>query len=162
MKRPLHILEIGLLLILVLYLNACAPIPNYAFTSPAVIGQVHRNGKPIENAVVYIEYPRDENCSFKSEVVTRTNGSGEFHFEPRREFQFFVFMDPIHNWQVCIVDGDSRYQGWYHNGIGRLAGIGRPAPEVTLDCNLEHKPHVQKDSPSSKTMGICRSSWKYK
>ena len=162
MKRSLHMPKISILLILVLFLSACVPIPNYAFLSPAVTGKVHRNGEPIENVTVYLEIPIGEKCSFKSENVTRTNSDGQFHFEPTKELQFILAMDPIHNWQVCIKDGDRQYQGWYQHGIGRLAGIGQPAPEVTLDCNLESKPHINKiGNTLGKTMGVCSSSWKY-
>lgn len=162
MKRPIHASHISALLVLVPVLNACVPFPNHAFISPTVLGKVHRNGKPIAGAVVYVEYPDDETCAFKSEIVTRTNSAGEFRFEARQELQFFVAMDPIHNWQVCIVDGDRRYQGWYQHGIGRLAGIGRSAPEVALDCNLETTPHLtQIGNTMGKTMGVCKSSWKY-
>ena len=162
LEQPLHVSNIGALLVLASILEACVPLPNHAFVSPAVIGKVHRNGKPVADAVVYIEHPQDESCAFKSEVVTRTNSAGEFRFEPREELQFFVAMDPTHNWQVCIVDGDRRYQGWYQHGIGRLAGIGRPAPEVTLDCNLEDRPSVtQIGNTLGKTAGMCSASWKY-
>lgn len=162
MTKPLYASNIGALFLLVPILSACVPFPNYAFTSPAVVGKIHRNGKPIADAVVYIEHPEDEACAFESEVVTRTNSDGEFRFAPRKELQFFIAMDPVHNWQVCIVDGNRRYQGWYQRGIGRLAGIWRSAPEVTLDCDLENKPRVtQVGNSLDKTIGLCRASWKY-
>jgi hypothetical protein len=156
-----HISALGLML-LMLNLSACMPLPNYAYISPIVIGKAHRGGTPIPNAVVSIEHPRDEHCSYKSDVATRTNTAGEFRLEARKQFELFVFMDPFHNWQVCIVDGDRFYQGWYQRGLGRLAGIWRSAPEVTLDCNLESTPHLtQIGNTLGKTMGVCSATWTY-
>ena len=149
-----HISKFGALLILMMNLNACAPIPHHEIISPTITGKVHRNGKPVENAVVYIEHPLTETCSFKSEVSTRTNGDGQFRFEVREEFRFFVFMDRFSTWQLCIEDGTADYQGWYEH---RLGG---PNTELILDCNLESMPQVQEDTPSSKIMGVCRPNAK--
>jgi hypothetical protein len=155
MSRSSQILKLGAQLALVMIINACAPIPHNEIISPSITGQVHRNGKPVENAVVYIEHPLIETCSFNSEVSTRTNGDGQFRFEVREEFSFFVFMDRFSNWQLCIEDSTAGYQGWYEH---RLGG---PDRKLTLDCNLENMPQVQEETPSSKIMGVCRSSSKY-
>ncbi len=152
MSRSSHILKFSTLLALVIILNACAPIPHHEIISPSITGQVHRNGHPVQDAVVYLEHPLDETCSFESEVSTRTDGNGQFSFEVREEFSFFVFMDRFSNWQLCIEDGTAGYQGWYEQKLGG------PDPELTLDCNLENMPQVQIDTPSSKVMGLCRSS----
>lgn len=149
MKLPLDIAKTGALLVLVPIFNACAPFPHYDIVSPAITGKVHRNGKPVENAMVYFEYPIKESCSFESEFRSRTNGKGQFYFELRKEFSFFVFMDRWVTWQVCIADGDARYQGWYEHAFGGYA------PEVALDCNLESKSHERKQGTMLKTMGIC-------
>ena len=157
MKPSLRVSKITGLLILLLVINACAPFPHYEIVSPAISGKVHRNGKPIENAMVYFEYPigDTESCSFESEFRTRTNGEGHFDFELRKEFSFFVFMDRWTTWQICIVNNGARYQGWYEHQLGG------PTPEVTLDCNLESKPHVRQRGTLLKTKGICSSSSKY-
>lgn len=152
MIYSLCISKLGAFLTLVMVLNACAPIPHHEIISPSITGQVHRDGKPVENAVVYIEHPLNDACSFNSEVSTRTNGDGQFRFEVREEFMFFVFMDRFSTWQLCIEDGTAGYQGWYEH---RLGG---PDTELILDCNLENMPQVQEDTPSSKIMGVCRSS----
>jgi hypothetical protein len=152
MSRSSHISKLSALSALVIVLGACAPIPHNEIISPSITGQVHRNGKPVGNAVVYIEHPLDETCSFKSEVSTHSNGNGQFSFQVRKEFRFFVFMDRFSNWQLCIEDGTAGYQGWYEQKLGG------PDGKLTLDCNLENTPHVQMDTPSSKIMGVCRSS----
>jgi hypothetical protein len=154
MSHSSHISKLSALSALAIILDACAPIPHNEIISPSITGQVHRNGKPVENALVYIEHPLNEACSFKSEVSTRTNDNGQFSFEVRKEFRFFVFMDRFSNWQLCIEDGTAGYQGWYEQKLGGADG------ELALDCNLENIPYVQKDTPSSKIMGLCLSSSK--
>jgi hypothetical protein len=154
MSRSSHILKLGILSASVLILNACAPIPHHEIISPSITGEVHRNGKPVENAAVYIEHPLNETCSFDSEVKTHTDSNGQFSFEMREEFSFFVFMDRFSNWQLCIEDGTAGYQGWYEHKLGG------PDSELTLDCNLDNMSQVHEDTPSSKIMGICRSSSK--
>lgn len=143
-------------LMLTLSVSGCLPLPNYAFVSPAVQGKVHRGGIPLSNVLVYLDHPVDERCSPDRSHATRSNDAGEFRFEPRKEFQLFVPMDPVHNWQVCIVENDRPYQGWHQHGIGRLAGIGRPAPEVVLDCDLTAAPRAEQIGKTlGKTMGLC-------
>jgi hypothetical protein len=137
--------------VLILFLDACAPIPHYEIISPSITGRIHRSGDPVENATVYIEHPLSNACSFKSKVSTHTNGDGQFSFEMRKEFRFFVFMDRFSNWQLCIVDDTVGYQGWYEHTLGG------PDRELTMDCDLVNMPKVQKDTPSSKIMGVCRS-----
>jgi hypothetical protein len=156
MKLSLPTTTIIVLLVMAPVFEGCAPIPHYAIVSPAVTGMVHRNGKPVENALVYLEHPMGENCAFTSDVVTRTDSEGQFYFAVRKEFRLIVFMDPTQNWQVCIVDGDKRYQGWYKSGLGG------PPPEVYLDCNVEGEPHVRQIGNSmGKIMGICTVNSKY-
>ena len=143
----------GALFSLLAFLNACVPFPHYARVSPAVDGRVHRNQRPIENATVYIEHPKDDKCSFQSDVRTRTGVDGRFRFDVRKEFQLFLAMDPGCNWQVCIADGTSQYRGWLENGIGC------PAPKLTLDCNLTDEPYTTRIGNSIRRIsGICRST----
>lgn len=151
MSRSSHILKLSVLSALALFLGACAPIPHDEIISPSITGRIHRNGEPVENATVYVEHPLREACSFQSEVSTQTNSDGQFRFEMREEFRFFVFMDRFSNWQLCIVDGTVGYQGWYENKLG---GTDQ---ELTLDCDLVNSPQVHRETPSSKIMGVCRS-----
>lgn len=118
MSRLSYISILSAISALVMSLNGCAPIPHDEIISAAITGQVHRNGIPVENAAVYIENPLNEICSFKSNVLTHTNSDGQFSLEVRKEFQFFIFMDRFSNWQLCINDGTSGYQGWYEQKLG--------------------------------------------
>ena len=150
MYHCLYILKIATLLVLSVNFSGCVPFPHYATSSPSVIGKVHKSGKPIENAIVYLEHPVDERCTFESDVLTYTNSKGQFQFELRKEFQFFITMDPWQNWQVCITEGDDRYQGWYQNVLG-----GSPQ-EIRFDCDLNSSIKVEHIGNSmGKTMGVC-------
>lgn len=150
MRYKPHKLKLNPFLALLWVLAACAPIPHTEIVSPAITGQIHRSGKPVVNAIVYIEHPLHESCSSKREVSTRTDANGQFRFKVRKVFQFFVFMDRFSIWQLCIEDSTATYQGWYEQKLGG------PDPELTLICDLETTPQVHSDLPSSKIMGICR------
>lgn len=134
-----------------LALGACAPIPHYEVVLPSVTGKIHRNGIPVTDAIVYVEYPEpdDETCTFRSEVFSRTNDEGRFHFDQKEQFSLFVFMDRWVTWQICIADGSACYQGWYEHRLG-----GYPS-EVEFDCNLESVPHERQEGTLLKTRGIC-------
>jgi hypothetical protein len=139
-----------------LLLVGCVPFPHYGVALPEIMGTVHRNGKPVPNALVYMEHPTGEQCSFQSPDSTRTDGDGRFRLDVRKEFRFFVVMDSWSNWAVCIADGERRYQGWHERVLGG------PPPKVELDCDLESAPRVRQiGNTMGKTMGVCRSSeWK--
>jgi len=134
-------------------LSGCAPIPHYEVVSSAVMGKVHRNGEPEKNALVYIEHPLGESCSGRIEVDTRTDGEGHFQFKLRKEFRLFIAMDPAVHWQVCIVDGNKHFQGWYQSGIGG------PPPTIRLDCDLESDSLVIETDYPVTIKGICESDF---
>lgn len=151
MTLPLTKLKLEASLVLMLTLGACAPFPHYEVVLPSIAGKIHRNGEPVTDAMVYFEYPEpDKNsCTFQSEVFSRTNNEGLFLFEERKQLSFFVFMDRWVTWQICIADGNARYQGWYENRFG-----GYPS-EVRFDCNLENKPQERQEGSMLKTKGVC-------
>lgn len=150
MILPLTKLKREASLVLMLALGACAPFPHYEVVLPSIAGQIHRNGKPVTDAVVYFEYPEvNDSCTFESDVFSRTNNEGRFQFEQQKKFSFFVFMDRWVIWQVCIADGNARYQGWYEKRLG-----GYPS-EVRFDCNLENKPHERQEGSRLTTKGVC-------
>lgn len=134
-----------------LALGACAPFPHYDVVVPSIVGKIHRNGKPVADAMVYFEYPEpvDDSCTFQSEVSSRTNNEGKFQFDQKEQFSFFVFMDRWVTWQICIVDGNARYRGWYEHRFG-----GYPSA-VRFDCNLETEPHERQEGTMLKTKGVC-------
>ena len=133
-----------------LALGACAPFPHYEVVLPSIDGKIHRNGKPVSDAIVYFEYPDvNDSCTFKSEVFSRTNNEGRFQFEEKKKFRFFVFMDRWVTWQICIADGNARYQGWYEKRLG-----GYPS-EVKFDCNLENEPQERQEGTMLETKGVC-------
>ncbi len=123
----------------------------YTVVSPALTGKVHRDGKPIENVVVSLEVPRADTCSFTSEVSTRTDRDGAFRFDAQKEFQLLGSVGGVSHYQVCLVDGYARYQGWYER---RTGGIDQ---RLILDCNVQNPIPVFQDTPTGKTMGICRA-----
>ena len=134
-----------------LALGACAPFPHYDVVLPSIVGKVHRNGKPVADAMVYFEYPEpvDDGCAFQSEAFSRTNNQGQFQFDQKQQFSFFVFMDRWVTWQICIVDGNARYQGWYEKRFGGYPSDNR------FDCNLETEPHERQEGTMLKTKGVC-------
>jgi hypothetical protein len=148
---PLANLKREASLFAILALGACAPFPHYDVVLPLISGKVHRNGKPVADAIVYFEYPEPDNdsCSFESEVLFHTNKEGQFRFAQKERFSFFVFMDKWVTWRICIADGNARYQGWYEHRLG-----GYPS-EVKFDCNLENRPHEREEGTMLKTKGIC-------
>lgn len=141
--------KVGAALIMAALFNACVPVSYYAVVSPALTGKVHRDGKPIENAVVSLEVPRGDTCSFTSEVSTRTDRDGVFRFEAQKEFELLGSVGGISRFQVCIVDGYARHQGWYER---RSRGLDE---KLILDCNVQNPIPVFQDTPTGKTMGIC-------
>jgi hypothetical protein len=147
----LTILKMGASLGLMLALGACVPFPHYEVVLPSIDGKVHRNGKPVTDAIVYFEYPDSpgSSCTFQSEVFSRTNNEGQFQFAERQQFSFFVFMDRWVTWQICITDGSARYQGWYEKRFGGHLS------EIRFNCNLENKPHETHEETMLETKGIC-------
>jgi hypothetical protein len=150
MTPPLTKLKRAASLVLMLALGACAPFPHYEVVLPSIAGKIHRNGKPVSDAMVYFEYPEvNDSCTFQSEVFSRTNNEGQFQFKEKKKFRFFVFMDRWVTWQICIDDGNARYQGWYEKRLG-----GYPS-EVRFDCNLENKPQERQEGSMLTTKGVC-------
>lgn len=146
MRAALHVSKTLPLVVLILLLTGCLPIPHHATVSPAITGRVRRNEKPIENALVSIENGV-ANCSFKNGVVVHTNDQGEFRSERRKQLRFFVVMDPAYSLRICIVEGDKIYEGWTE------AGLGYPA-DMTLDCDLESNQTMQA-APGKPGKGVC-------
>lgn len=138
-------------LCLMLVLWACAPYPHYDVIVPSINGKVHRNGKPVTDAIVYFEYPRsaDEDCTFRSELFSRTNDEGQFQFEEKKQFSFFVFMDRWVTWQICITDGNAHYQGWYEKRFGGYLS------EIRLNCNLENETQETNEGTMLEIRGVC-------
>src|SRR5262245_61157915 len=140
MRRALYMARLISLLVLAAFLVGCVPFPHRVTASPAITGKVHRNETPIENAGVYIENGGGQ-CSFNGKVLTRTNQKGDFRFQPRKQWRFFLVMDPAYSLRVCIADGEKRYEGWMESRIGYPA-------DMTLDCDLENEPGK----------GICKAN----
>lgn len=152
MSSPLTNLKRGASLFLLLTLGACAPFPHYDVVVPLIDGKIHRNGKAVTDAIVYFEHPRSagEECTFQSELFSRTNNEGRFRFEEKKQFSFFVFMDRWVIWQICIADGNARYQGWYEERFGGYLS------EIRFNCNLEDEPHEAHEGTMLEIRGICR------
>jgi hypothetical protein len=144
-------LKRGASVCLMLALGACAPFPHYDVVVPSIDGKVHRNGKPVTDAIVYFESPgsASEGCTFQSEVFSRTNSEGQFQFEQKKQFSFFVFMDRWVTWQICIIDGNARYQGWYEKRFGGYLS------EIRFNCDLEKRPHETHEGTMLEIRGIC-------
>ena len=151
MTTPLNELKTGATLCLILTLAACAPFPHYDVVVPSIEGKIHRNGRPVTDAIVYFEYPgpASDGCTFQSELVSRTNDEGHFQFEQEEQFSFFVFMDRWITWQICITDGNSHYQGWYEKRFGGYL------PEIKFNCNLENEPYETREGTMLETRGVC-------
>lgn len=171
------------LIALALGITACAPVPHTVVWSPPVTGKVHRDGQPVANATVYYEWsvagwgkPVQDRCAFQAHppgfrpVQTKhqnpatTGSDGTFHFAGVEAFEGMTLFCCQWNWlewQVCIADGDARYQGWYE----RVWGIypqdkewGRYPHDLRLDCDLKAAPHEAERGRDWRTKGICRSS----
>jgi hypothetical protein len=135
------------------WLGACAMASHDAIVSPAITGRVHRDGRPVEHARIFLEAPRGESCSFAGGISTRTDRDGLFHFEARRErlFQILPSQGASYRFQICIADETRRYQGWYERTVGRMD------EKVVLDCNVQGPLPAYHETSSGKVMGICRA-----
>ncbi len=114
-------------------LAGCLPIPHHDAVSPAVDGTLHRNGRPVAGAQLYVE--NTEDCTFPGAPLAQSDADGAFRIPLRQRMGYFMTMDPGRGpaWRLCIADGGRRYTGWYEAALmhyGRLA----------LDCNLESAP----------------------
>lgn len=155
MTPSLHAVKIGGILILASLFSACVPVPYDAIVAPDLSGTVHRDGKPVENAVVFLEAPRGDGCSFTGGVSIRTDRNGRFQFEEQKGFQFFGSGGSMSHFQICIVDGSIKHQGWYER---KLRGMSE---KLTLDCNVQSPLPVFQDTLTGKVMGICRAKRSY-
>ncbi|MCP9448191.1 MAG: hypothetical protein NNA22_11575 [Nitrospira sp.] len=135
------------------WLGACAMAPHDAIVSPAITGHVHRDGKLVENALMFLEVPTGEPCSFTSGASTRMDQTGTFHFEARRgrPFQILPSQGSFNRFQICMADGARRYQGWYERTV-RMTG-----EKIVLDCNVQRPLPAYHETSSGKVMGICRA-----
>lgn len=135
------------------WLGACTMASHDAIVSPPVTGHVHRDGRPVENAMIFLEAPMGESCSFTSGASTRTDRTGQFHFEARRErsFQILPSQRSFYRFQICIADETRRYQGWYERTVGRTD------EKVVLDCNVQRPLPTYYETSRGKVMGICRA-----
>jgi hypothetical protein len=135
----------ALVLALVTVLSACAPIPHYEVVAPTVTGTVHRRGQPVANALVYLNSPANEACSSDRGISSRTDVEGRFSLESRKEFRLFMVMDPAHDWQLCIAEGEKLYHGWDDQGIGNTV------LQAVFACNLDEAPRQQ----TKQATGLC-------
>ncbi len=88
-----------------------------------------------------------------SGASTRTDRTGRFHFEARRErsFQILPSQGSFYRFQICIADETRRYQGWYERTVGSTG------EKVVLDCNVRRPLPAYHETSSGKVMGICRA-----
>ncbi len=135
-------------------LAGCLPIPHHDTVSPAIDGTVHRNGRPVAGARLYVEDAKE--CTFRGEPLAQSDANGAFRIPLRQRIGYFMTMDPAIGpaWQLCIADGDRRYTGWYEEALmhhGQLA----------LNCDLESAPQTWSwrgyYGARYTVMGVCRS-----
>jgi len=150
MKTCLCISKLSSLLLLLAFLNGCLLIPHRVTVSASIVGRVHRNGQPVEDATVYVAV-RAERC-YEGSLFMHTDSDGKFNFERRREIKYILVMDPAYSLRVCIADGDRRYVGWSEGGFGGPA-------DMTLDCDLENDPLKQNRRGGT---GVCNDNSQYK
>ncbi len=140
----------GALMMIAALCSACASVPYDDIASPALYGIVHRDGKPVENALVSIEAPRGDACAFTGGVSMRTDRHGRFQFKEHKGLHAFSFARSTSHFQVCIVDGSFKHQGWYER---KMRG---DSENLTLDCNVQSPVPVFQNTMMGKAMGICR------
>lgn len=138
-----------------LLLAACLPIPHHVALSPAIDGTVHRNGKPVAGARLYVENSSEE-CTFQDAPLATSDADGAFHIPLRQRLVYFTAMDPAPGpaWRLCIADGEQRYAGWYEESLLHYDGIA-------LDCDLESPPRTWEGRGMYNIRvaagGVCRS-----
>ncbi|MDH5669298.1 MAG: carboxypeptidase-like regulatory domain-containing protein [Nitrospira sp.] len=140
----------GILMAIAILFSGCVSVSYDDIASPTLRGIVHRDGKPVENALVSIEAPRGDTCVFTGGVSMRTDRDGRFQFKAQKGFHAFSFARSTSHFQVCIVDGRFQHQGWYER---KMRGDGE---QLTLDCNMESPVPAFRSTMTGKAMGICR------
>lgn len=140
----------GALMAMAILFSGCVSVSYDDIASPALRGIVHRDGKPVENALVSIEAPRGDTCVFTGGVSMRTDRDGRFQFKAQKGFHAFSFARSTSHFQVCIVDGRFKHQGWYER---KMRG---DSEQLTLDCNMESPVPAFRSTMTGKAMGICR------
>lgn len=140
----------GALIAIAIVFSGCVTVSYDDIASPALRGIVHRDGKPVENALVSIESPRGDACAFTGGVSMRTDQDGRFQFAAQKGFHAFSLARSTSHFQVCIADGHFRHQGWYER---ETRG---DSEQLTLDCNVESPVPAFRNTMTGKAMGICR------
>lgn len=157
------IAKTALAILVATWLSGCVilPLPEHEWLSPAVDGTVHRNGKPVAGARLYVEdrlYARDGPCAYQGKPVAQSDAKGVFHIPERQRMGYVIAtaMEPPlpSGWRVCIADGDRHYEGWYEE-------VYMHHERFSLDCSLESAPQTWGwpawRGGTYKVRGICRS-----
>jgi hypothetical protein len=129
------------LIVLMVALTACVPIPNRHYFAPEVSGVIVRNNVPAANAEVRLASKFSETAA-----TVRTDVDGKFKLGPLTEMRFTrtVLGDPLYEFILSIkVTGEEEYRGLAVHGVGY-------APEqLQVTCDLD-KPIRQ-----GKSLGYC-------
>lgn len=113
-----------------LLMAGCIPLPHEEVTVPKLDGVVHRNGKPVAGARIYVGGGQGY-CKAAGAPLAITDAQGAFHIAQQNEMIYMLVMDPASSLQVCLFDGGGYYLGWLENRMGGMRATLR------LDCNLQ-------------------------
>lgn len=133
------------ILLVIILLAGCVPIPTKVMVSPAIEGHLYGNGKALSDYRVYFSYSDYSACSPDPErdiQVSVTDKNGYFFIPEKMRwsaFRFMVPVDSVANYNLCFIgpDGDRR---WFYG-----TEITAPASQYTLKLNCYYQD--LRDSP---------------
>ena len=154
--------EITVLVLVVLLLGGCIPIPYWDRKSPEINGILLRDHVGVENAIVKLSLK--ETCGSPT-YETKTDKDGIFHFEAIGRFHLvhWIGAHSANYWSVCFKLPDNSSGAWHGSFYG-LAGLSH----LSLSCEVQNdyladlKCHALSDNPrlhdSSRDYGSGTSS----
>ncbi|MCB1594049.1 MAG: hypothetical protein KDI76_03970 [Xanthomonadales bacterium] len=122
------------LLLCILVLSGCVPIPNRTQVIPKISGIITKNNIPMKSVKVVIYRNKYDKENGKAKIIIETDDRGEFRFQGDKDTHLFMMIgDPITTWSMDLVHNGTFYLGWKEFGIGYAEAF------LNLSCELTYK-----------------------
>ena len=145
-------------ILIVMILSACAPLPHTHKIAPRITGVVLLNGTPVPDVEVKLSPPAYDKTCQEAVAVTKTNANGQFAVGPITRFEWFVGLigDRVYAWNLCVVRNGTLYSGFYKLDTGYMR-----EEVVALTCRIDAstKPyHSSLTGAELERIQICRET----
>jgi hypothetical protein len=125
------------LLLTLVSLTGCVPIPHLYTDPPEVSGILFEHGTPISGATVMFGINKNTPCErLTRQTTTDIDGRFSFPSESHLSFVLFLLGDNFRNWRFCFRAPSGDLFTWNYHFISLNSG----GPDLVISCGVERFP----------------------